>query len=121
MGARQGSGGGLVYSTDAGRMCPQCRQPQAACLCSAAPARPLGDGIVRVSRETQGRKGKTATVVRGLPLGDAELADLGRRLKALCGCGGTVKDGVIEVQGEHRDRVAQFLQQAGWTVKRTGA
>jgi translation initiation factor 1 len=112
--------GGLVYSTDAGRMCPACRQPLAACLCTAAP-RPAGDGVVRVSRETQGRNGKGVTLVRGLPLDDAALLEVGRRLKAACGSGGTVKDGVVEIQGEHRDRVVAFLQAAGWTVKRAGA
>ena len=111
--------GGLVYSTDSGRMCPACRQPLAACVCAAV-VRPAGDGIVRVGRETQGRKGKGVTLVRGLPLDDTALADLGRQLKALCGSGGTVKDGVVEIQGEHRDRVVLFLQKAGWAVKRVG-
>jgi translation initiation factor 1 len=118
---KQRSGaGGLVYSTDSGRMCPACRQPLAACICEQPLARPAGDGIVRVSRETQGRKGKGVTLVRGLPLDAAALADLGRRLKAACGSGGTVKDGVVEIQGDHRDRVVEVLQQAGWTVKRAG-
>jgi translation initiation factor 1 len=112
--------GGLVYSTDGGRMCPACRQPLATCACKPAAAPPPGDGTVRVSRETQGRNGKAVTLVRGLPLDTLALADLGRQLKAACGSGGTVKDGVIEVQGEHRDRVVLFLQKAGWTVKRAG-
>lgn len=116
--------GSLVYSTDTGRMCPDCRQPLAGCLCRAKPARPAGDGIVRVSRETQGRKGKGVTVVRGLPGDDAALAEMARRLKALCGAGGTLKDGVIEVQGDHRERVVEFLQAAlqpaGLKVKRSG-
>jgi translation initiation factor 1 len=116
--------GGLVYSTDMGRMCPACRQPLAGCLCTVKPARPAGDGIVRVSRETQGRKGKGVTVVRGLPGDDAALAELARRLKALCGAGGTLKDGVVEVQGDHRERVVEFLQKAlepaGVKVKRSG-
>ena len=101
-------------------MCPACRRALAACACAGPVERPAGDGIVRVSRETQGRKGKGVTVVRGLPLADAELAELGRRLKALCGSGGTVKDGVVEVQGEHRDRIVDFLAAAGWTVRRAG-
>lgn len=101
-------------------MCPQCRQPLAACRCSQAAPRPAGDGIVRVSRETAGRKGKAVTLVRGLALDDAALADLARRLKALCGSGGSVKDGVVEIQGEHRDRIVAFLQQAGHSVKRVG-
>jgi translation initiation factor 1 len=116
--------GGLVYSTDAGRMCPSCRQPLAGCICSAKPARAAGDGVVRVSRETQGRKGKGVTVVRGLPGDDDALAEMARRLKALCGAGGTLKDGVVEVQGDHRDRIVEFLtaalRPAGVAVKRAG-
>ena len=112
--------GGLVYSTDAGRMCPACRQPQAACSCSAA-KRPPTDGIVRVSRETKGRGGKAVTLVRGLALDPVALAALGKHLKAACGSGGTVKDGVVEIQGEHRDRVVEVLQARGFVVKRTGA
>lgn len=111
--------GGLVYSTDSGRMCPACRQPIAQCACArVAPA--AGDGIVRVSRETQGRKGKGVTVVRGLALDAQALARLERELKAACGSGGTVKDGAIEIQGEHRDRIVAQLQSAGMTVKRVG-
>ena len=113
--------GGLVYSTDGGRMCPACRQPQAACRCSAATPLPPTDGIVRVSRETKGRGGKAVTLVRGLVLDPVALAALGKQLKAACGSGGTVKDGVVEIQGEHRDRVVQALQAQGFVVKRTGA
>ncbi|MBN8493077.1 MAG: translation initiation factor Sui1 [Burkholderiales bacterium] len=111
---------GLVYSTEAGRMCPQCRQPTATCVCGRAPARPAGDGIVRVSRETKGRGGKAVTLVRGLPLDDAALAALGKRLRSACGAGGTQKDGVIEVQGDHVDRLMALLQAEGWRVKRAG-
>ena len=112
--------GGLVYSTDAGRMCPQCRQPVAQCLCGQRVAPAAGDGIVRVSRETKGRKGKGVTLIKGVPLDDAALALLGKQLKALCGCGGTVKDGVIEVQGDHVDMVIEHLKKQAWTVKRAG-
>ncbi|URI11762.1 translation initiation factor Sui1 [Aquincola tertiaricarbonis] len=113
--------GGLVYSTDAGRMCPDCRQPLAQCRCKAlAAATPAGDGIVRVARETKGRGGKAVTVVRGLPLDAAALAKMGTQLKSLCGTGGTAKDGVVEVQGDHRDKVIAHLQAAGYTVKRSG-
>jgi translation initiation factor 1 len=101
-------------------MCPGCRQPLAACVCKQQAPAPAGDGIVRVGRETAGRKGKGVTLVRGLPLPADDLAELGRRIKAMCGSGGTVKDGVIEVQGEHRDRIVAFLQNAGWKVKRVG-
>lgn len=112
--------GGLVYSTDSGRMCPTCRQPIDQCQCKAAPARPAGDGIVRVSRETKGRAGKGVTLVKGLPLEDADLIALGKKIKASCGSGGTVKDGVVEVQGDHCEKVIALLQGLGYTVKRAG-
>ena len=102
-------------------MCPVCRRPQAACVCGelAAAAR-RGDGVVRVSRETHGRGGKTVTVIRGVDRDDATLAALGKRLRTACGSGGTVKDGVLQVQGDHRDRVVALLEQDGYTVKRAG-
>jgi translation initiation factor 1 len=114
------SSGGLVYSTDSGRMCPACRQPIAACLCKAQAAPPAGDGVVRVSRETAGRGGKAVTVIRGVPLQGEALAALGKRLRTMCGAGGTLKDDVLEVQGEHRDRVVDWLSKEGFTVKRAG-
>jgi len=118
---RKPGAGGLVYSTEAGRMCPACRRPVAACTCGAKmqPAA-QGDGIVRVSRETKGRGGKAVTLVRGLGLDAAALAALGKRLRTACGAGGTAKDGVLEVQGDHAERVIALLQQEGWTVKRAG-
>ena len=109
----------LVYSTEGGRTCPSCRQPLAACRCKAA-VRPVGDGIARVSREKQGRGGKTVTVVRGLPLDDAALTTLGKQLRSACGSGGTVKDGVVEVQGDHRERVLQWLLAKGYKAKAAG-
>ena len=113
------SSGGLVYSTEAGRMCPACRLPVAGCVCGQKPV-PAGDGIVRVSRENKGRAGKGVTLVKGLALDAAALIQLGKQLKAACGSGGTVKDGVIEVQGEHCDRVIELLKAQGHTVKRAG-
>ena len=112
--------GGLVYSTDAGRMCPACSQPMAACVCAQQPRRPTGDGVVRVSRESKGRGGKTVTLVRGLALDDAALTALGKRLRSACGSGGTVKDGVLEVQGDHAERVTTLLKAEGFVVKRAG-
>jgi translation initiation factor 1 len=113
--------GALVYSTESGRMCPACRKALAACVCrSLAQAPPTGDGVVRVSRETKGRGGKAVTLVRGLSLDDAALAALGKRLRTACGAGGTSKDGVLEVQGDHVARVMALLQQEGWSVKRAG-
>ena len=114
-----GALGGLVYSTDAGRMCPGCRQPVASCNCKKAVI-PATDGTVRVSRETKGRGGKSVTVVKGLPLDALALAQLGKQLKAQCGSGGTAKDGVIEVQGDHCDLVVEALKKIGYNVKRAG-
>ena len=111
--------GGLVYSTDSGRMCPACRQPIASCVCGA-PTIAAGDGIVRVSRETAGRAGKGVTLVKGVALDAAALAQLGKQLKAACGSGGTVKDGVIEIQGDHCERVIALLKAQGRIVKRAG-
>jgi translation initiation factor 1 len=115
------STGGLVYSTEGGRMCPTCRRPVAQCSCKqAAAAAPAGDGIVRVLRETKGRGGKAVTVVRGAPVPAGALVQLAQELKAACGSGGTIKDGSIEVQGDHVDKVMLLLQQRGWQVKRAG-
>lgn len=113
--------GGLVYSTGSGRMCPQCREPVAQCRCSVATAvRASADGVVRVSRETKGRAGKGVTLVRGLALDPVALVVLGKQLKTACGSGGTVKDGVIEVQGEHCERIVEALKSQGFSVKRAG-
>jgi translation initiation factor 1 len=109
----------LVYSTDGGRTCPACRQPLAQCTCKANGA-VLGDGVVRVSRETKGRGGKSVTLVKGLALDAAALAVLGKQLRAACGAGGTVKEGVIEVQGDHCDLVMEALRKLGHQPKRTG-
>ena len=111
--------GGLVYSTDAGTMCPGCRQPIGQCVCGKKTPM-AGDGIVRVSREVAGRGGKAVTVVRGLALDEAALTQVAKQLKALCGAGGTVKHGVIEVQGDHCERVIEALKKQGRTVKRAG-
>ena len=112
--------GGLVYSTDAGRMCPVCRKPMASCGCKRAPAVPTGDGIVRVQRETKGRGGKAVTVVKGVLVDATALDALGKQLRTACGAGGTVKDRVIEVQGDHLQRVMAWLQAKGFTVKQVG-
>jgi len=118
---RKPAAGGLVYSTDAGRMCPACRQALAACVCKArsVPVNP-GDGIVRVSRESKGRGGKTVTLVRGLALDAEALAALGKRLRSACGAGGTVKEGALELQGDHAERVAELLHAERFVVKRSG-
>jgi len=109
----------LVYSTEVGRTCPDCRQALAKCTCKARRA-PLGDGVVKVSRQTKGRGGKSVTLVTGLALDPDALAVLGKQLRTACGCGGTVKDGVIEVQGDHCEKVMDALLKQGYKPKRAG-
>jgi translation initiation factor 1 len=111
---------GLVYSTDSGRTCPDCRLAVAQCVCKSAKSRPASDGVVRISRSAKGRGGKTVTLVQGVPLDDAALAQLGKQLKAACGSGGTVKDGVVEVQGDHRELLQRLLVGKGYSVKLAG-
>jgi len=102
-------------------MCPACRRPVAQCSCrDAARAAPPSDGIVRVLRETKGRGGKSVTVVRGVAGDGAALLQMGQQLKAACGSGGTVKDGTIEIQGDHVEKVMDLLRQRGLQVRRAG-
>ncbi|OBX01756.1 stress response translation initiation inhibitor YciH [Gallibacterium genomosp. 1] len=100
----------LVYSTENGRIKPQKQVQQ----------RPQGDGIVRIQRQTSGRKGKGVCVISGLPLDDKALSDLASLLKKRCGCGGSVKNGTIEIQGENRDLLKQLLEEKGFKVKLSG-
>ncbi len=111
---------GTVYSTEHGRMCPGCGKPLLQCSCDRGKILPSKDGIVRVGRETKGRKGKGVTIVTGLSLGLDDLRDLAKGLKQKCGSGGTVKAGVIEIQGDHRDAVASELKAKGYRVKMIG-
>lgn len=114
-------GGGIVYSTDVGERCPNCQRPIAGCVCKrGTPGKAGGDGTVRVSRETQGRKGKGVTVIAGLGLPGTALAALATELKKFCGSGGSVADGRIEIQGDHRDRLVDELIRRGWKAKRAG-
>lgn len=110
----------LVYSTSDGRICPGCSNPVNRCTCRKKSAPPVGDGIVRVSRSTKGRKGKGVTVVSGVPLSGKELKGLALKLKQRCGAGGTIRDGNIEIQGEHRDLLLSELTKLGYKVKRSG-
>ena len=111
--------GRLVYSTETGRMCPSCRCALAQCACKASSV-VLGDGKVRVSLQSKGRGGKSVTLVKGLALDSAALAVLGKQLRTACGSGGTVKDGVIEVQGDHCEAVMDALKKLGHQPKRAG-
>ena len=111
--------GGLVYSTEVGRTCPECRAAIAECTC-AQPALPDGDGIIRVSRESKGRGGKVVTLVSGVPLVGAELKTLAKELKQKCGVGGALKDGVIEIQGDQRELLCAELTKRGFQVKKSG-
>ena len=114
----------IVFSTDQGRRCPECGRPLTECRCKRSKAAqalaPKGDGIVRVGRETKGRKGKGVTIITGLPLAGDELEALATKLKKRCGCGGTVDGGSIEIQGDHRDLLVAELGKLGYTVRRSG-
>lgn len=101
-------------------MCSDCRKPIAQCQCRKTASAPASDGVVRVRRETKGRNGKGVTVIIGAPLDTDGLAQLAKQLKAKCGSGGTVKEGNIEIQGDHCDLVMAELNKLGWTVKRAG-
>lgn len=110
----------LVYSTDVGRRCPQCQRPVADCVCGKDRPAALGDGIVRLHRETKGRGGKAVTIVKGLPLAGAELKSLARELKQKCGVGGALKGDDIEIQGDQRQTLKEELEKKGYTVKISG-
>jgi translation initiation factor 1 len=107
-----------VYSTESGRVCPNCGRPLTACLCKKKSALPKGDGVVRVQIESKGRAGKTVSRVTGLTLNEEGLKALAGELKRICGSGGTVKDGVIEIQGDHRDTLVDALKKQGIKAKR---
>lgn len=109
-----------VYSTTAGRVCPNCRRPTRECACRASPRAPRGDGVVRVRREVAGRRGRTVTTISGVSLDSDALRDLASDLKRHCGSGGSTKDGTIEIQGDHRDAVVAALRERGFDVKLAG-
>ena len=108
----------LVYSTDQGRLCPSCEHPVTDCQCKDDTI--VGDGRVRIALETKGRKGKGVTVITGLPLTEDKLKTLGKKLKTQCGTGGAVKDGHIEIQGDHRQKLKDLLEKEGFSSKFTG-
>jgi translation initiation factor 1 len=120
MAPRKKSRDGLVYSTEYGRMCPDCRRPADDCRCRRTRSAAPGDGVVRVGRETKGRKGRGVTTITGVPLDQRALKQLARQLKQTCGTGGSVKNGIIAIQGDHRKRIIDALKDYGWVVKRSG-
>jgi len=109
----------LVYSTDAGRICPECEEPIEQCICNNE-STPEGDGIVRISLDTKGRKGKGVTLIKGILLAPSDLKKLSKELKQKCGVGGAVKNECIEIQGDHRDLLIKLLEQKNFKVKRSG-
>ena len=123
---------GLVYSSEHGRICPHCGLPTKRCVCRKNPRKPgaavggigegavEGDGIVRVRREKKGRKGKTVTTLTGISLPEADLKALAKELKRRCGGGGSVKQGVIEIQGDHCDVLIEELERRDFKAKRSG-
>ena len=118
----------LVYSTEEGRICPECGRPASGCRCetnktgnAAAPsAAAPGDGIVRIGREVKGRKGTAVTTVSGVPLEKEELLQFAKDLKRRCGAGGSVKDGVVLIQGDHRQTLLEEIRKLGYPVKLAG-
>jgi translation initiation factor 1 len=113
-----------VYSTESGKICPSCQNPVSKCKCKKKKSRSQTnikiDGIIRVQREVKGRKGKTVTTVSGFQINADELKNLAAQLKRRCGTGGTVKDGVIIIQGDHRDTLIAELKNRGFKAKISG-
>ncbi|MCE1253503.1 MAG: translation initiation factor Sui1 [Anaerolineae bacterium] len=110
-----------VYSTEWGRLCPKCGKPAGKCICkTSASTVKSGDGIVRVQRDSKGRKGKTVTLISGVPLNEEGLRGLLSDFKRLCGAGGAIKEGVIEIQGDHRDVLFDEIKKRGYPVKKAG-
>ena len=110
----------IIYSTGIGSLCPNCRRPVRECVCPKGAPGAAKPAAVRVARETKGRAGKGVTTITGLPLSLSDIESLATKLKKRCGSGGTVRDGVIEIQGDHRDSIVAELIKLGWPAKRSG-
>ncbi|HWS63006.1 MAG TPA: translation initiation factor Sui1 [Steroidobacteraceae bacterium] len=110
----------IVYSTGIGNLCPNCRRAVKECVCPKGAPGTAKPGAVRVGREVKGRAGKGVTTVTGLGLSPADIEALATRLKKRCGSGGTVRDGVIEIQGDHRETIVAELVKLGWPAKKSG-
>jgi len=114
----------LVYSTETGRMCPDCKKPMADCSCKKRKTQISADnkidGIIRIRRETKGRKGKTVTTISGFDMQADQIERLSSKLKVHCGTGGSVKGGIIVIQGDHREAIKAELEKQGFKTKLTG-
>lgn len=108
-----------VFSTEESfKLCPRCKQYP--CRCTKQVSLPASSQTAAIQRETKGRGGKTVTVIRNLQLSGDDLKALATQLKQTCGTGGTVKDGLIEIQGDHREKIAAKMRSLGYKVKFTG-
>ncbi len=101
-------------------LCPRCKELKTTCTCTNEPSAPSKSTVIRVGRETKGRRGKGVTIISDLPVDGTGLTAFATKLKTRIGTGGTVKDGRIEIQGDHRDRIVQELEDLGYRVKRAG-
>ncbi len=101
-------------------LCPKCHQLKKTCTCTSETSTPSKSKVVRVGRETKGRRGKGVTIISELPLDQDGLTEVAAKLKTRLGTGGTVKDGRIEIQGDHRDRIVAELEAMGYRAKRAG-
>jgi translation initiation factor 1 len=110
----------IVYSTGVGSLCPNCRRPVRECVCPKGAPGAAKPAAVRVGREIKGRAGKGVTTVTGLPMSLSDIESLATKLKKRCGSGGTVREGVIEIQGDHRDVIVAELIRLGWPAKKSG-
>jgi translation initiation factor 1 len=110
----------IIYSTGIGNLCPNCRRPLRECVCPKGAPGAAKPTAVRVGRETKGRAGKGVTTITGLPMSAADIESLAGKLKKRCGSGGTVREGVIEIQGDHRDVIVAELAKLGWPAKKSG-
>lgn len=112
-----------VYSSEFGRVCPNCKNPIKKCNCNKNKKQTSiikNDGIVRLRIDRKGRGGKSVTLIEGLQKSDEDLKTLAKEIKKQCGTGGAVKDGIIEIQGDVRDFLLLFFQNKGIKVKKAG-
>ena len=107
----------LTYSTEFGSICQECERPKDECTCNPSANPKDGINTVRVSSTNKGRKGKTVTLIKGLRMKPSELKEYAGKLKKKTGTGGSLKDGIIEIQGDYRDKVGEILREDGWEVR----